>query len=213
MQHAVHCVRLLAEYESFGRAAHMVFHVDVGHVPDAGDCQNVTEIYGLWENSGTIVPFGYFVLRSQDSFFTGSWAYSIDPASKASFLDGPFRRPGGLPFLGSSELPTSIAPLVYWNTSPERRHRGRTYAVGVVADATTGESDGMSVSALYQDALVTQFESLILQVAAVESYQLVLVEYQSHGVRAPIMPTFPCVGCHMDSRPMGTQRRRSRRGR
>lgn len=204
-------VRLEAHYSAFGRAMAMVFHfrsIDLSP-PTPSICKLIAEVYGLWENDGALV--GYFLLRSSDSSFRAANVWSVDPRSKASFVDEPFSRPGFIPSLAFGHLPTSMAPVVRWATAERGKATGRTYAVGLSEAVNDGESDKEKVNGLYLDSLASIFGALgPSMVATVKFSQCHLA--RSHRGGVVDSPTLlDITGCGVYER-MGSQRRRTRPG-
>jgi hypothetical protein len=202
------CIRGM--YRSFRRSASMVFWAKYPHVPTAGECKALTEAYGLWESNGFIIPLGYALLRSADSHFVGSRAASCDPAGGGSYVDGPFDRPGFIPSGVSAHLPTTLAPLVYWEHTPEKPQPGRTYCLGLTEQMNRFTGDTEVINDLYGDALLTQMQELRGFFALAGGAVQVGVERMRGGVRLPVWNTYPVTGAHLGDRLMGSQRRRTR---
>lgn len=191
----------------------MTFYARFPHPPTKQDCKLLTEGIGLWESIGGIFPVGYATLRSQDSRFIDCRAWSLDIGSDAVFISGPFDREGAIPPFSSAHLPTSLAPLIYWNTDPPRpTMRGRTYMVGLTEQFNRFVGDTEYINDLYGDALVTSAEEIKGFFADAGAEQ-VLVSSQQGGRRLDPMPSYPVVSATNGDRLMGGQRRRTRHGR
>jgi len=202
-------VRLEAHYASFGRAQSMVFRFrhPVYAQPTSADCKAIAQAYGAWENDGALL--GYFLLRSEDSYFTRANVYSIDTRSRASFTDDRFERSGFIPNLAFAHLATSLAPVVRWGTAERGLHTGRTYATGLSEAVNDTRGDKETVNFLYVAALTSIFAQLGPAITAATGY---IQCHYTESVRAGVGPVprlldITDVGCY---ELMGSQRRRTR---
>jgi len=186
------------------------FRSPTGAAPTPADCQAIADAYGLWENTGSLL--GYFLLRSEDSSFTGANVWSIDDRAQASFVDTPFSRSGFIPNLLFAALATSQAPIVRWATAELGKASGRTYALGLTMAVNDTKGDKELVNGVYLAALTSIFSELGPSVQAATGYRQVHVARSRRqlGTRSPRW--FDITGCGTYEL-MGTQRRRTRRGR
>lgn len=202
------CFRLETFYTVFGRPARMVFtfrRYDLAP-PTFVDCQSVAQQYGLWENNGAGV--GYALLRGQDSYFNKANAYSIDSRSRALFADTAFSRQGQLPDLGSSIIPSAVAPVIRWVVDGIGGAPGRTYCVGVAQSTIGLGADGMTVTPVVADDLITQFRLLIPPAFPASVAGLVHVSKRRSIVGPAGVGVFPVLDSAMPTHRMGTQVRR-----
>jgi hypothetical protein len=203
-------VQVRGEYLSFGRPASMVFHAKFERVPTADDCQSLTRAYGLWESLGGLIPTGYSTLRSNDSHFVGCRAFSVDPAGGGSFTDGPFSRDGFITEHLGRHLPTTMAPLVYWEHTPEKPQPGRTYCTGLTDVMISFTADSAVIDDLNADALLSIMNNLRAAFLEANGAVQVGVERMRGGVLIEPWGAYPVSGCHVGDRLMGAQRRRTR---
>lgn len=207
---APNLLRLEARYDTLHQLGVMVFHFRDFNSPHPTDwdCRELAHLYGVWENDGT--GAGYASFRSHDSGFTAANVWSIDPQSKASFIDVPFNRPGIVSDFDFAVLPTALAPRVEWPCPGRRRRVSHTFAVGLTIGANAEGLDSNHVGVDYANALVTQFDLLRTNclAAGYEMRALQTRKVLQGGVL--VNPSFPVLQCVMSSRRMSTQVRRVR---
>lgn len=191
----------------------MTFFATFGHPPTESDLKALTDQYGLWESTGFIIPIGYATLRSQDHHFVDCRAWSLDQSSNATYISGGFDRVGAVPNFVSPMIPTALCPMIYWNTNPRKRIRGRTYCTGLTEQFTRFTGDTSVINDLYGDALVTQFEELAGFFSIGAGATQVIVETRDGGLPLPTLVGYPVESATVGDRLMGVQRRRTRHGR
>lgn len=206
-------MQLKASYTLYGRHESMTFYARVPHPPAESDCIDFANAYGLWESLGFLFPVGYSTLRSSDSEYSGVAVRSLDPLSNAVFIDRPFSRGGLIPGFAGAALATSLAPLIYWLVAPDRQPRGRTYAVGLTEQVSHFQADKELLDPTYQVALHDSFDDLRLIFDGVHAAKLCHVSWKHRDQPPNVAPSFDIVGVNVPQGPMGTQRRRTRRGR
>lgn len=187
----------------------MVFHFrnPSGAPPTASDCRNVADAYGLWENDGFLL--GYYLLRGIESGFKRANAFGIDPASRASFIDAPFTRPGFIPDEPFLLTPAAVSPLVRWSTSERGANTGRTYVCGGTNLASDPDPDESNVTGAYGAILQSTFDVLRTQVQALTGFIQVHYTTSPRGGLGPGSHLLDITGCSV-SQLMATQRRRMR---
>jgi len=201
------------EYQGWGKNASMTFYAYFGHPPDVGELELLDHQLGLWESLGILIPLGYSSLRSIDSHFVGMRLWSLDPDSNARYFDEGFDRPGLVPGQVSEMLPSPVSPMIYWKTAnPERRRRGRTYCVGISAEATRIGYDPNNINPIWGDGLITIMNDLTQFMQNANANQ-VLIQTHQGGRLLDTFPIFPVAAAGTGDGILGVQRRRLRRGR
>jgi hypothetical protein len=183
------------------------FRSPTGLDPTASECRAVADAYGRWENTGFGV--GYALLRGELSRFTRANAYSIGSAPRASFIDATFERAGEIPDLVYSLLPTTLAPIIRWQTAERGVHTGRTYAVGLTMAINDVLPDRELILDFYVEALATIFGALRATVLGATGYVQCHYTSSPRGGVGPGEHLLDITGSGCYNR-MGAQRRRTR---
>lgn len=205
-------VRLRATYHAYSRPSSITWYVQkIGYLTNS-DVDDVAQDFRDWDGRHHFPPAGYCEARGTDSLLVEIRAESCDPAVTAISLKEGIAD-GGI--IGSEIfplLPTSTAPLMFWDTDPRRPYRGRTYLPGLTTNVYGGLTDLMSVSGAWQAALIGYGMNWVEGMYDL-GFIAVLVETQRNNARLTPVLTYPIVQAAMNGEPMGTQRRRSRSGR
>jgi len=207
-------VRVIARYLVLGRPASMTFYffVMAGHPPTAEDVAAIGGNYVLWERGLFGFFDGYSTARSDVSALIKVQAQSIDPNSEAFLFTDLAVVDGEVPSGVEACLPTTLAPMIIWSLAPgSQRMEGRTYAVGVAADQE-GTSDKMQLNAANRAELFDVFGNLH-QFMFDNGAQMVALRTRRDKVALPVAEAYPITGCFNVNILLGSQRRRTFRGR
>jgi hypothetical protein len=203
-------VRLHARYNSFGRPASMVFHVQLATDAVPADLVALSNVYRQFETSGSPLYLGYSQVRSTNSSFFGCDAWSLGLANRCTHVDVGEHIDGQIPYVVTRQLPTSLAPRVEWLIEGRPMRSPRTYMTGLSSFLLADSTDAEYFDSASQIVLVNLWQLLINLVGGYEGAQLVGV--QTRGSPAPrhVLATYPIYAPNVKRGPFGTQRRRTR---
>lgn len=186
----------------FGEPMVNTFHVEIPGGYGSSDLEGVCELFRDWWNGTTV---GVYV-PLQDFQSSAVVLESITARSMAAATDPTFELSVNAAGGDATEvMPYQLAIVASWKTGfSGRSFRGRTYLGGI----TQQYNDGGAVTAAGVAALQITMQTLIDQVEAVATQQLVVVSKYSGGAPRAAGVTTPITSVTIDN-VWDTQRRRS----
>lgn len=201
-------VRIQLNYEQDQQAASITFNVVVGGLPTIDDCREMASQAARWDQDGAHAGTAYRLFRSRRSRLVSVEARSMDPLSKAAWVQAGFDASAYGAEVVSDPLTANVAPIMHWEALPgQLRMLGRTYMPCLCHNVLdTNHPERMNDSAI--PALVECFEGVISLLAIETGAILVLLTTQVGGIDIRPCPVSQ-IGRAMVMMPhVGTQRRR-----
>lgn len=196
-------------YHLGGRPASMTFYFTWPTTITQSTTDELADALIAWDKGGEILPSGFWLLRISSSILVESRVESLDKTSTAITIRSGLFQGGAAPSIYFRSIATTLAPLVYWRTDPERPYRGRTYVCGLADINSISGSDTVYLDGLARDAITAAFADLRVQLIAL-GFEQVLVEAQRGGARLDPVQVYTVTDCYMLNERMATQRRRTR---
>lgn len=191
----------------------MVFHFRSSSVPMETVYEEAVNLYMNWELHDATLLGGWSAYRHLNSECTTLDIYSLDRAQPLARVSVGFGLPGTLFGDSFPEIPSSLAPIATWVTAEgERRIRPRTYLTCMVALAPKAALTPMSVDPTTAAVLGPALSQLRSD-AVDHGLELVAPWYSPKTWVGGIGKASEILGCGGIKETMGTQRRRTFRGR
>lgn len=207
--HALGCGRIVAQYQSFGRDAAMVFsfRTPTLQVPSPVDCFDACAGFLEWDATGLMGGFRRF--RSANSVLLGVRAFTVDPRGGGAAYGVPSDGRGFIDSPEVGELPTSVAPLVQWQTRERGKRSGRTYVVGCTTALNNLLGDAETIPELNTFALAAQFDDLRASLSVGGGLVQVVLSRKLSITTGSLHVPLDITGCEVSTL-MASQRRRTR---